>query len=132
MTTDEQSSGAEDGMAAAGRLLDIATRSADELLEAANAEAVSIRAAAHADAQRVRAELEHTKIAQEAELDEHRTTVLAQLAERQASLEAEVVRLESLEQEIRARTLGFVTEQLEQLDLLGSEPKPQLERKSTA
>lgn len=116
MTTDERGTSTGDGISAAARLLEIATRNADELLEEAKAEAASITAAAHADAERVHAELEQARTQQNDELDRRRATVLAELGDRQAALEAEVARLENLEQEIRVRTRSFLTEQLAKIE----------------
>ena len=129
MTEDEHGARTRDGVSAAARLLEIATRNADELLGEAKAEAASITAAAQADAERVHAELEQTRTEQNDELNRHRTTVMAQLAERQAALEAEVARLEHLEQEIRAQTRRLLTEQLEKLD---SKPDPEVRGRATA
>jgi hypothetical protein len=129
VTEHEHGASQDDGLSAAARLLEIAARNADELLGEAKAEAASIAAAAQADAVRVHAELEKTRTEQNDELDRHRTTVLAQLAERQDALEAEVARLERLEQEIRARTRRFLTEQLAKVD---STPDPEVRGRATA
>jgi hypothetical protein len=129
VTEDQHGASTGDGISAATRLLEIATRNADELLEEAKAEAASITSAAQADSERVHAELEKARTDQNSELERRRTTVLSQLAERQAALEAEVARLESLEQEIRTRTRSFLTEQLERID---ATPDPEVSGKATA
>jgi cell division septum initiation protein DivIVA len=61
LTTDEH--GAGDGISAAARLLEVATRNADELLEGARAEAASLVAAARTDADRL-AEASHAEAEQ--------------------------------------------------------------------
>ena len=53
---------------------------------------------------------------QTAELEQYRTTVLSELAERKNSLEAEVARLEQLEEEHRNRMRDYLTQQLAQLE----------------
>ena len=128
MTANDHGASAGDGISGAARLLEIATRNADELLGEARAEAASITAAAHVDAERVHAELEKTRTEQSDELDRHRATVLAQLVERQAALGAEVARLEQLVQDSRGRMRSFLTEQLAQIE---STPDPEVRRTST-
>jgi hypothetical protein len=116
LITDEHDASARDGTSAAARLLEIATRNADELLDEAKTEAASIVATAQAEAEQVHAELEETRAEQNAELERQRTTVLADLAERQAALKAEVARLEQLEQEHRNRMRKYLTQQLAQIE----------------
>jgi len=64
----------------------------------------------------VHSELEQTRAQQTAELDRHRTTVLSELAERQAALEAELARLQQLEQDHRNRMRSYLTQQLAQIE----------------
>jgi cell division septum initiation protein DivIVA len=128
LTANQHRAISEVGISGAARLLEIATRNADELLDEARAEAASITAVAHADAERVRAELERMRREHNDELDRHGATVLADLAERRAALEAEVARLEQLGQQSRARMRGYLTEQLAQLE---STPGPEVRRTST-
>jgi len=89
---------------------------ADQLRASASAEADRVLAAAHAEAERVHAELEQTRAEQNAELERHRTTVLGDLAEQQGALEAEVARLEQLEQDHRDRMRSYLTQQLAQIE----------------
>lgn len=120
MTTDEHDPGAGDGTRAAARLLEIATRNADELLAEARTEAASIVSMAQTDADRVRAELDQTRAEHDTELDRHRTTVLGDLSERQAALEAEIARLRQLEEDHRNRMRTYLAEQLAQIEPNGA------------
>ncbi len=119
--------GVVEGSRAAARLLEIATRNADELVgeakaeadrltTSARAEADQILAAAREEAERVHAELEQRRAQETADLDRHRTTVMSEVTERKAALEAEVGRLQQLEQDHRDRMRSYLNQQLEQLE----------------
>jgi DivIVA domain-containing protein len=119
--------GVVEGSRAAARLLEIATRNADELVGEAKAEAAQlttsaraeadqILAAAREEAERVHAELEQRRVQETADLERQRTTVLSEVTERKAALEAEVSRLQQLEQDHRDRMRSYLNQQLEQLE----------------
>ncbi len=61
-------------------------------------------------------ELAQARAEQSAELDRQRATVLGDLAEQKAALEAEVARLEQLEQDLRDRMRSYLTQQLAQIE----------------
>jgi cell division septum initiation protein DivIVA len=115
MSTSHDSHEAEAPQAAA-RLLELAARNADELLDEAKAEAASITAAAHAEADVIRAEARKDIERESAELERHRESVLSALAQQQTDLEAEVFRLQQLEQDYRGRMRTHLTQVLEQLE----------------
>ena len=115
------------GSRAAVRLLEIATRDAEELVGEARAEAASILATAQADADQLtaatRADATQVTSSARAEADQllaetHAAAerMLSEVGERQAALEAEVARLKELEREHRDLMRSYLTEQLAQLD----------------
>jgi cell division septum initiation protein DivIVA len=118
LTTDEHGTGAGEGTSAAARLLEMATRNADELLGQARAEAASIVAAAQIDADRLtessQAQAERVSASARAEVDR----VLA-------AARAEAARLGQLELECRNRMRSCLTEQLAQIE---PGPDPELRR----
>ena len=100
----------------ADRLTAASQAEADRLTTSARAEADQILAAAREEAERVHADLEQRRVQETADLDRHRTTVMTEVTERKAALEAEVSRLQQLEQDHRDRMRSYLNQQLEQLE----------------
>src|SRR5262245_51406457 len=105
-TTPEPSNfSAPDSSEAAVRLLEIATRSADELITGAKTEAASLIASAQAEADQILA-------AARAEAEQ----VHADLDEQRKQQEDEIARLGQLEQEHREHMRGHLTKLLKQIE----------------
>ena len=123
---------------AAARLLEIATRNADELVEGARAEAEQLRIAAQEEAERLTTDATETaeqltaKTAEESaqleedarnrarrldeETAERRTELMSDLESEREQLGAEVESLKAFEREYRSRLRGYFHAQLERLD----------------
>jgi len=112
---------------AAARLLEIATRNADELVEEAKNEADKIVGEARTKAERLeseskakadRAEADARQRAQmlDQETSERRTQLFGDLEKERDKLNGEVETLRSFEREYRSRLKTYFTQQLEQLD----------------
>lgn len=118
---------------AAAKLLEIATRNADELVEHAKNEADKIVGAARTKAERLDGESKEKADRMEAEartraqmLDsetaERRRQLFGDLEREKAKLDSEVESLRSFEREYRSRLKSYFTQQLESLTSVGSEP----------
>ena len=112
---------------AAARLLEIATRNADELVEEAKNEADRIIGEARAKAERMEAESKNKAERLEAdarrrsemldsETAERRQQMFGELERERDKLNAEVENLRSFEREYRARLKSYFTQQLEALN----------------
>ena len=136
VTTVSQASGA------AARLLELATRNADEVVAEANEQSDLILAEARTKAERLESEartkadgLENDSRARaqqlDTETDQRRQQLFAQLERDRDSLVREVEQLRSFEREYRSRLKGYFANQLAQLEgdeeatasLPGSEPE---------
>jgi len=104
-TQDSHDDSPADAPQAAARLLELAANNADELLGEAKEEAASIVAAARADADQLTASAR-------TEAD----NILATAQTEAEQVNAEVARLQELEQEHRDRMRSNLTQMLEQLD----------------
>ena len=108
---------------ASARVLEVATRTADQLVTDAQAqadglvadaqaEADALRAASREDADRAAGELSRLRDEQTADLDRERTAALSELAEQKATLEAQVEELRERENDYRSRLRRQLTEHL--------------------
>ena len=118
---------AAEASSAATRLLELATRNADELVAEARAEAEEILGTARTDAERVQAESKakaeqldaeaRTRAQQlDAETDNRRREVLGDIEREKTRLDTEVANLRTFEREYRGRLKSYFTEQLAALD----------------
>ncbi len=118
---------AAEASSAATRLLELATRNADELVAEARQEAEEIVVAARTDAERVQAESlakaeqldteARTRAQQlDAETDNRRREVLGEIEREKTRLDTEVANLRTFEREYRGRLKSYFTEQLAALD----------------
>ncbi|WP_321573696.1 DivIVA domain-containing protein [Nocardioides sp. Kera G14] len=118
---------------AAARLLEIATRNADELVDGAKDDADKIIGEARTKAERLeseskakadRLESDARQRAQmlDQETAERRTQLFGDLEKEKEKLDAEVANLRSFEREYRSRLKGYFTQQLEALNTMGTEP----------
>jgi vacuolar-type H+-ATPase subunit H len=119
--------------AAATRVLEIATVTADQLVAEAKAEAAALVAAAQieaaellatitAEVEEVASDLARRTNTQNAELEHERTTALAQLGEEKGALQKEIDALGKQEDEHRTRLRDYLNGQLA---LLGDDEAPE-------
>ena len=120
---------------AAARLLEIATRNADELVAEAKDEADRIVGEARTKAERLDAESKGRADRLEAdarrraemldgETAERRQQMFGELEQERDKLKAEVENLRSFEREYRARLRSYFTQQLEALEVSAESPSP--------
>ncbi len=102
--------------AAAARLLEIATRSADELLGDARAEADGILSTARSEAARVEQDARTRAQQLDAATGQRRTELFSALEQEQAVLTGEVERLRTFEREYRAELKDYFAKQLHALE----------------
>jgi DivIVA domain-containing protein len=118
---------AAEASSAATRLLELATRNADELVDGARLEADEILTGARTDAERLEAETkaQAERLATEAreraakldaETEARRRQALGEIEQEKTRLDGEVTHLRTFEREYRARMKGYFTEQLAALD----------------
>jgi DivIVA domain-containing protein len=116
-----------DASSAAAKLLEIATRNADELVTEAMAEADRIVGAARAKAERLEAEIKtksdrlesdaRTRAAMlDSETEARRKEIFGNLEKEKEQLNTEIEGLRSFEREYRSRLKSYFTQQLEALD----------------
>lgn len=131
-----------DASSAAARLLEIATRNADELVDGAKEEADKIVGAARTKAERLEAETKaktdrlesdaRTRAAMlDSETEARRKEIFGNLEKEKDNLNSEIEGLRAFEREYRSRLKSYFTQQLEALDgatataaPLGSEHSP--------
>lgn len=117
---------------AAARLLEIATRNADELVDGAKNEADKIIGEARTKAERLEAESKSKADRMESdartraqmldsETAERRQQLFGDLEREKDKLTAEVEKLHSFEREYRSRLKNYFTQQLEALNTMGGE-----------
>src|SRR4051812_47275727 len=117
---------------AAARLLEIATRNADELVDGAKNEADKIIGEARTKAERLEAESKSKADRMESdartraqmldsETAERRQQLFGDLEREKDKLTAEVEKLHSFEREYRSRLKNYFTQQLEALNTMGAE-----------
>ena len=118
---------AAEASSAATRLLEIATRNADELVEGARTEAGTMLATARADRERLESE-SRERVEQlesdartrsemlDAETQERRSRLFEDLDRERERLDGEVENLRAFEREYRARLRSYFQEQLAALD----------------
>jgi DivIVA domain-containing protein len=117
---------------AAARLLEIATRNADELVDGAKNEADKIIGEARTKAERLEAEAKSKADRMESdartraqmldsETAERRQQLFGDLEREKDKLTAEVEKLHSFEREYRSRLKNYFTQQLEALNTMGGE-----------
>ena len=102
--------------AAATRLLELATRSADELMDDAQTEAERILAAARADAERLEHEARSRAQQLDVETDQRREQLFSSLERDRTALTSEVESLRTFEREYRAELKDYFTKQLDALE----------------
>ena len=116
-----------DASSAAARLLEIATRNADELVDGAKDEADKIVGAARTKAERMEAETKaktdrlesdaRTRAAMlDSETEARRKEIFGNLEKEKDNLNSEIEGLRSFEREYRSRLKSYFTQQLEALD----------------
>ena len=116
-----------DASSAAAKLLEIATRNADELVSEAKDEADRIVGAARAKAERLEAEIKtksdrlesdaRTRAAMlDSETEARRKEIFGNLEKEKDQLNSEIEGLRSFEREYRSRLKSYFTQQLEALD----------------
>ena len=116
-----------DASSAAARLLEIATRNADELVDGAKDEADKIVGAARTKAERLEAETKaktdrlesdaRTRAAMlDSETEARRKEIFGNLEKEKDNLNAEIEGLRAFEREYRSRLKSYFTQQLEALD----------------
>jgi cell division septum initiation protein DivIVA len=126
-TPDTEDQSTLDGAEAAVRLLEIATRSADELVDEATAEAASLVASAQADADQLaaasKAKAERLTASARAEADQLLAAARAEAERVQAVSEhkrttqaAEISRLEELEQSHKEHLRSHLSELMAQIE----------------
>ena len=117
---------------AAARLLEIATRNADELVDGAKNEADKIIGEARTKAERLESESKSKSDRMESdartraqmldsETAERRQQLFGDLEREKDKLTAEVEKLHSFEREYRSRLKNYFTQQLEALNTMGAE-----------
>jgi DivIVA domain-containing protein len=120
-----------DASSAAARLLEIATRNADELVDGAKDEADKIVGAARTKAERLESETKtksdrlesdaRTRAAMlDSETEARRKEIFGNLEKEKDQLNSEIEGLRSFEREYRSRLKSYFTQQLEALDGNGS------------
>lgn len=107
---------ASEASKAAVRLLEIATRNADELVDEARAEAERREAESRATAERVEAEAQHRAESLDSETEERRRQLLGVLETQKQALNGEIDDLRSFEREYRSRLKSYFEQQLAALD----------------
>ena len=116
-----------DASSAAAKLLEIATRNADELVSEAKEEADRIVGAARAKAERLEAEIKtksdrlesdaRTRAAMlDSETEARRKEIFGNLEKEKEQLNSEIEGLRAFEREYRSRLKSYFTQQLEALD----------------
>ena len=119
---------AAEASSAATRLLEIATRNADQLVDEARAEADRILAEARQSADQVESDARSRSQMLESETAERRAQLFGDLETERDRLNGEVESLRSFEREYRSRLRSYFQEQLASLDgtgdggLLGDPP----------
>ncbi len=101
---------------AALRLLELATRNADEVVAEAKEEAEQIVVAARTEAETVEQEARSRSQNLDSETDTRRSELLSDLEKERMRLDGEVDTLRAFEREYRSRLKIYFTEQLEALD----------------
>ncbi len=109
---------------AALRLLELATRNADEVVAEAKQEAEQIVVAARTEAETVEHEARSRAQNLDSETDIRRSELLGDIEKEQARLDSEVDTLRAFEREYRSRLKSYFTEQLEALDGVGEGAAP--------
>ncbi len=102
--------------AAAARLLELATRSADELLDEAKAQADALLTGARTDADRVELEARTRSEQLDVETGQRREQLFSELERDRASLAGEVESLRTFEREYRAELKDYFAKQLDALE----------------
>ena len=102
--------------AAAARLLELATRSADELVTEARSEADGIVSSARTDAERMEQEARARAEQLDVETSERREQLFSALERDRTSLNGEVESLRTFEREYRAELKDYFTKQLDALE----------------
>ena len=102
--------------AAATRLLELATRSADELVAEARAEAETILGGARTDAERLEQEARSRAEQLDVETTQRREQLFSALDQERSSLAGEVESLRTFEREYRAELKDYFTKQLDALE----------------
>jgi DivIVA domain-containing protein len=120
---------ASEASSAAVRLLEIATRNADELVDEARADAERREAESRATAERLEADALHRAQTLDAETEERRQQLLGALEAEKQSLNGEIDNLRSFEREYRSRLKSYFEQQLDALNggdgtqLAGQQPE---------
>jgi DivIVA domain-containing protein len=126
---------AAEASSAALRLLELATKNADEVVAEAKQEAEEIVGSARTEAERLQSETKARTDALEeearsraqnldAETDARRSQLLGDVETEKARLEGEVETLRAFEREYRSRLKSYFTEQLQALDGVGEAGEP--------
>jgi DivIVA domain-containing protein len=115
---------ASEASSAAVRLLEIATRNADELVDEARAEAERREAESRATAERVEAAAQSRAQALDAETEERRQQLLGALETEKQALNGEIENLRSFEREYRSRLKSYFEQQLDALNNGGDGTRP--------
>ena len=102
--------------AAATRLLELATRSADELMSDAQAQADSILSGARSDAERLEQEARSRREQLDVETQQRREQLFSDLERDRTALTDEVESLRTFEREYRAELKDYFTKQLDALE----------------
>ena len=102
--------------AAATRLLELATRSADELMVDAQTQADGILSSARSDAERVELEARTRAEQLDVETGQRREQLFSELERDRTSLAGEVESLRTFEREYRAELRDYFTKQLDALE----------------
>jgi len=107
---------ASEASTAAVRLLEIATRNADELVGEARAEAERREAESRATAERLEAEAQQRAQSLDAETEQRRQQLLGSLESEKQALSGEIDNLRSFEREYRSRLKSYFEQQLDALN----------------
>ncbi|CAA9317760.1 MAG: Cell division initiation protein DivIVA [uncultured Nocardioidaceae bacterium] len=100
----------------AARLLELATRNADELVAEAHAEAEVLVADARSQAEKITDEAKSKAAQLDAETARRREQVTGELNRQKAALSTEIEHLRTFEREYRSRLRDYLTDQLSALD----------------
>ena len=128
---------------AAARLLEIATRNADELVDGAKDEADKIVGAARTKAERLETETQdqdrparvrcpHPRAMLDSETEARRKEIFGNLEKEKDQLNTEIEGLRAFEREYRSRLKSYFTQQLETLDGNGDAASPAHARRPRA
>jgi DivIVA domain-containing protein len=107
---------AAEASSAALRLLELATRNADEVVAEAKEEAEQIVGTARTEAEVVEQEARTRAQNLDAETETKRSALLGEMEQEKVRLDAEVDTLRAFEREYRSRLKSYFTEQLQALD----------------